>query len=289
MRRTVLFILISLIAICVMSAVYPVDVASRAMTVKIDYSTVLDSQSTLQSISMPVEYVNYTVSMANESLCATVDGTFPMHIPLEWVGQELPMLYPTPQGVTNISIEVDGQKVGYSNYTQVYPDMLHYTYLGEWQMILCTIQPASPDFFMTIHYQHPILQVNGTYMFLYDLNISPYLSNSSTESTAHFNVLFQTNCSNINIYNVPGDSSIPHDNTRTPVNFTIKREIGAQTVAFNITSSYSQPVPGDELITFQNSQSQIPEFPSFIIFVVLMVIFTPLVVLIVRKQRKARA
>lgn len=130
MKKTalVILILISLMAICVIVAIYPVNAASRAITVKADYSAVSDSQSTLQSISMPEEYVNYTVSMVNGALWATVDGTFPMHIPLEWICQELPMLYPTPQGVTNISLEVDGQKVDYSNYTQAYPDMLHYTY-----------------------------------------------------------------------------------------------------------------------------------------------------------------
>ncbi|MGD0645400.1 MAG: hypothetical protein ABSA75_10895 [Candidatus Bathyarchaeia archaeon] len=286
MKITALVVIISLMAICVILAVYPFNVTSIAITVAADYSTASDSQSTLQSISMPVEYVNYTVSMVNGSLWATVDGTFPMHIPLEWVGQELPMLYPTPLGVTNISIEVDGQSVDYSNYTQAYPDALHYTYLGEWPMMLFTVQPASPDFLLTIHYQHPISVVNGTYVFLYDLNISPYLSNSSSESTAHFSILFQANCSNINIYTVPGDSSIPRDNTRTPVNFTISTEIGAQTVAFDITSSYSQPVPGDELITFQNSQSQVPEFSSRTILFSLIIMVTIVGLLVYCKKRK---
>ncbi len=264
MKKTTLVILTSLTIICLILAVYPFNVASRAIAVKADSSTASDSQPALQSISMPVEYVNYKVSTINGSLWATVDGTFPIDIPLDWVGQGLPMLYPTPPGVTNISIEVDGQKVDYSNFTQANPDALHYTYLGEWPMIMCIIQPASSDFLMTIHYQHPIPLINGTYMFLYDLNISPYLSNSSTQSTAYFSILFTANCTDINVYTVPGDSSIPRGSTRTPVNFIITKETDAQTVAFNITSSYTQPVPGDELITFQNPQNQIPEFPSTI-------------------------
>jgi hypothetical protein len=286
MKKTALVIIVSWMAFFVILAVYSVSVSCRSVTVKDDYSTVSDSQSILQSISMPVEYVNYTVSVINGSLWAAVDGAFPMHIPLDWVGQELPMLYPTPPGVTNISIILDGQKVGYSNFTQAYPDMLHYTYLGEWPMILCTIQSASPDYLMAIHYQHPILQVNETYMFLYDLNISPYLSNSSAESTAHFNIQFQTNCSNINIYTVPGDSSTFRGNTRTPVNFTINTESDVPTVAFNITSNYSEPIPGDELITFQETQSQIPEYPSSAILFPLILMVAVAGLFVYSKRRK---
>ncbi len=213
------------------------------------------------TISMPVEYVNYTVSKVNGVLWATVDGTYPMQIPSEWVGQELPMLYPTPPGVTNISIDLNGQTVGWSNYTQAYPDALHYTYLGNWSMIICTIQPASADFLLTIHYQHPVFPVNGSYVFLYDLNISPYLSDSSSSSIAYFNVRFETSISDIHVYTVPGDSSVPRDSTRTPINFTISQSNSAKVATFNITSDYSKPVPGDELITFQDSQAQVPEFP----------------------------
>jgi hypothetical protein len=244
------------------------------------------SESPLQSISMPVEYVNYTVSMVNGSLWATVSGAFPIYIPLDWVGQELPMLYPTPQGVTNISIELDGQKVTYSNYTQAYPDLRHYTYLGNWSMILCKIKSASPEFLMTIHYQHPISQVNGTYMFLYDLNIKPYLSDLSTESTAHFNIQFQTGCSNINIYTVPSDSSIPRDKTKTPIDFTINTKNGVQTVTFNITSDYLNPNLGDILITFQNSQPQIPEFTLWVILTLLIIIVAVAGLLVYFKKRK---
>ncbi len=211
---------------------------------------------------MPIEYVNYTISTINGTLWATVDGNFPIQVPSSQVGKDLPMLYPTPPGTTNISIELYGQKVNYSNYTETYPNMLHYTYLGEWSMILFQIQPTSTDFIVKIHYTHPILETNGTYMFLYDLNISPYLSNSSIESVAYFNVHFQTTVSNIMVFNVPGDSSIPLTTTKTPINFTINNLQQGQLVTFNITSDYSKPIPGDELITFQNLQSQIPEFPS---------------------------
>ncbi len=123
--------------------------------------------------------------------------------------------------------------------TQSVPDALHYTYLGEWPMILFAIQPASTDFTLKVHYQHPIPKANGTYLFLYNLNISSYLSASSDNSTAYFNVRMETNCSDIHVYTVPGDGSPPRDNTRTPVNFTTSNNNGAETVNFTITSHYN--------------------------------------------------
>jgi hypothetical protein len=170
---------------------------------------------------MPIEYVNYTISIINGTLWATVDGDFPIQIPSSQVGQALPMLYPTPPGTTNISIKLDGQKIDYSNYTQSYPNMLHYTYLGNWTMIICILQPTSNSFTMTIHYQHPIMQANGTYQFLYDLNISPYLSSDSNQSTAHFTVFFQINASDIHAYTVPGDSSVAETANEHPSTLTL--------------------------------------------------------------------
>ncbi len=287
MKRTA-FILISFMLMCLVLAVYPENVTSKASAESGYYSVGSDSQSTLQSFSMPVEYINYTISMVNGSFWATVDGFFPMHIPLAWVGQELPMLYPTPQGTTNISVELDGQKVDYSNYSQTHPGMLHYTYLGEWPMIYCSIQPTSPDFLMTIHYQHPIMPVNGTNMFLYDLNISPYLSYSSNNSVAIFNVVFQAKCSDIMVYVVPGDCSIIRDDTRTPVNFTLSRFNGMQIAAFNITSNYTKPIPGDQLITFKNLQSQIPEYPTWAMLISLIIIAEGTFLLVYRKEKNSK-
>ena len=243
------------------------------------------TQSGVSAISMPVEYVNYTVSMINGSMWATVDGTYPMHIPPEWVGQQIPLVYPTPPGTTaDIKVDLDGQPISWSNFTQAQSDALHYTYSGEWPMIQCTIQPSSTDFLLKIHYQHPIFQVNGSYAFLYDLNISPYLSASSNGSMAYFSVRFETNSSNIHVYAVPGDSSVPQDSTKTPVDFTASQDNGIQTVAFNITSSYSKPVPGDELILFDNSTVQVPELPSWIILPTVLIIIT-LVIAAIKKKR----
>jgi hypothetical protein len=237
---------------------------------------------------MPVEYVNYTISEADGGLWATVDGTFPMLIPSDWVGQELPMLYPTPPGVTDISVELNGQQVPWTNFTQAYPDALHYTYLGNWSMIAWTIQPSSTSFLLTIHYQHPVLPVNESYVFLYDLNISPYLSNSSSNSIAYFNVRFETNCSDIQVYTVPGDSSVPRDSTRTPVNFTLDQVDDVKEATFNITSNYANPVPGDELITFQRSPVQIPELPYCAVAFVVLILASLLILILVKTSALKR-
>jgi parallel beta-helix repeat protein len=237
------------------------------------------------SISMPQEYINYTVSNINGSLWATVDGVYQMHISPDLVGQEIQMVYPTPPGTTrDIRLSLDGQTISWSNYTQTNPEALHYTYLGEWPMITCTILPSSTDFQLRIHYQHPIMQANGSYLFLYDLNISPYLSGSSTNSTAHFSIYLDENCSDIQVYNVPRDSSILRDRKMTSVDFTLTQENSTKLVSFIITSDNSKPVPGDELITFQNSQINIPELSSLIILAV-GTIGASLVTLIVRRKR----
>ena len=235
------------------------------------FSTVIPSpDATLsppdqQLISLIQEYINYTISNVNGSLWATVDGVYPMHISPDLVGKGIQMVYPTPHRTTpDITITLDGQQVNWSNFTEANPGALHYTYLGDWPMIACTILPTAADFLLTIHYQHPIMQANGTYIFLYDLNIDSYLSYSSINSTAHFSIKFETNSSDINVFVVPGDSSTPRDNTRKPVDFSLSQENNTQRVSFDITSNYSEPVPGDELIVFQNSQIQAPEFPTWI-------------------------
>jgi nitrous oxidase accessory protein NosD len=235
-------------------------------------------------LSMPQEYINYTVSNINGSLWVTVDDLYPMHISSELVGHELQMVYPTPPGTTpDLEIAMDGHKVNWSNYTAINPSALHYTYLGEWSMVACTIQPTATDFLLTIHYRHPILQANGSYLFLYDLNINPYLSEASANSAAHFNVCFEVNCTNIHIFNVPGDSSMPKDGELTPIDFTLNQNNSIHTINFSITSAYSKPVLGDQLITFQSVPVDAPEF-SFWIILPLALVATLIAIIANRKK-----
>jgi hypothetical protein len=215
------------------------------------------------SLEMPEEYINYTISWVNGSLWAKVDGTYPLRkFGIEcqdqsvgmnqtgfiFTGDALPMVYPTPPGTTNISVKVDETELDWSNYTQTFPDALHYTAIGDWPMISCTIHPVPDQFMLKIHYEHPVLLMNGSYTFLYDLNISPYLSPWSNKSTAHFNIRFETGYTDLQT------NTIAVDGTLNPVEYTVTKEDAAETVSLQVVSEYSQPLPGDLLISFHEGK-----------------------------------
>jgi len=211
------------------------------------------------SLKMPEEHINYTISRVNGSLWAKVDGTYPLTkfgiechdqssgIDNPWftfTGDTLPMVYPTPPGTTNISVKVNETELEWSNYTQIVPDAVHYTAIGDWPMISCTIHPVLDQFVLKIHYEHPITPINGSYTFLYDLNISPYLSPWSNKSTAHFNIRFETEYTDLRAY------TIATDGTLNLVEYTVTKETAAETVSLQVVSEYSEPLPGDLLISF---------------------------------------
>ncbi len=214
------------------------------------------------SLKMPEEYINYTISRVNGSLWAKVDGTYPIEkFPIEcedqslWTantrfafsGDTLPMVYPTPPGTTNISLEMDETELNWSNYTQIAPDETHYTAIGNWPMISSTLHPVLDHFVLKIHYEHPIMKINGSYAFLYDLNISPYLSPWGTKSTAYFNIRFETDYTGLQI------NTIAVNGTLNPVNYSTTKEDEAETVTLQIVSEYSKPLLGDLLISFTES------------------------------------
>jgi hypothetical protein len=197
-------------------------------------------------IAMPEETINYTITSINGSLWAKIDGAYPLQILFgpEQASNPLTMVYPTPPGTTNISVKMDETELSWSNYTEIYPEALHFTALGYWPMINCTIYPIPERFTLKIHYEHPIPLINGSYTFLYDLNISPYLSPWSSKSTAYFNIRMETNYTDLHV-NTVGTNEVLN-----PVNYTIKRDITAETITFQIVSEYSKPLLGDILITF---------------------------------------
>ncbi len=209
------------------------------------------------SLEMPEEYIDYTISWVNGSLWAKVDGTYPLTkstiecqnqsggVDNTWftfTGDTLPMLYPTPPGTTNISMKMDETELEWSNYTQIFPEETHHTAIGDWPMIICTIHPVLDQFTLRIHYEHPILLINGSYTFLYDLNISPYLSQGSNRSTAHFTITFETDITDLQA------RTVATDGTLNPVDYTVTGE--AETLSLQVVSEYSQPLPGDLLISF---------------------------------------
>jgi parallel beta-helix repeat protein len=219
-------------------------------------------------LAMPEEYLNYSVSNFDGKLFAIIDGVYPMHL-TSGLGDALPMVYPTPPGTVNMHIVLDGTELTWSNYSDIDPAARHQTDIGDWQMIYCTISPASADFLLKIHYEHPIEIINGSYTFLYDLNISPYLSSSSLISTAHFTLQLPTNESNLSVYTTGSKSEW------SPLNFSKTKNASGATVTFNIVSEYGKPLLGD--VAFILGGSQIPEF-SFLSIPVLFAAITSAVI-----------
>ncbi len=213
-------------------------------------------------ISMPVEYVNYTIVSANGSLWAKIDGTYPMHISGN-LPDELPMVYPTPPQTTNISITLNGKQLSYSNYTEAFPSALHHTAIGDWAMVAAVISPVAKDFTLGIHYEHPLKAVNGSSLFLYDLNISPYLSPESNNSTAYFTVCLEANVTDVKAFTTETDTKW------NPINYTVNKTGGVDAVSVVIHSEYGKPLLGDLILEFSDPRS-VPEFP----FATVIIVFT---------------
>lgn len=199
--------------------------------------------------SMPKEYINYTITTRDGIMWAAVDGNYPIYCANAAIANEVEMLYPTPPGTNNILITLDGTQLSWRNYTEQHPTARHHTILGDWPMITTTFTP-SEFFVLTIHYEHPVIVVNESYQFLYDLNIAPYLSASNPTSTAHFTLKSEINLAGLEVFTVASDDS------RRKVEFIIENEEGAQSMTFAVTSEYGEPLPGDVLIKFSICRTQ---------------------------------
>jgi hypothetical protein len=255
------------------------------------------------SLEMPEEYIDYTISWIDGGLWAEVDGTYPLtkstiecqdqdlSASSTWftfTGDTLPMLYPTPPGATNISMKMDETELEWSNYTQIFPGETHYTAIGDWPMITCTIHPVLDQFILKIHYEHPILLINGSYTFLYDLNISPYLSPWSNKSTAHFNIRFETDITDLQAH------TIATDGTLNPIDYTVTKDNEAETVSLQVVSEYSEPLPGDLLISFHeddesgqlNSGLLDSNFQGYALVAVIAIAVVVIVVYLLLKHKK---
>ena len=216
-----------------------------------------NSDDSFPILSMPIEYVNYTVTALNGSLWAIIDGDYPIYVSSQsdygFIG-ELPMVYPMPPNTTNIHVYLGDEELSWTNYTQTYPAQLHHTAIGDWWMIFSVLGNVSDFFELKIHYEHPLQIVNDSYLFLYDLNISPYLSTQSNNSTAFFTIQMQTNFTSLNVY------STTTDDKWTPVNFTLKKNDSTEVVSVQMYSEYGKPLLGDLVVGF-SQDSQVSEFP----------------------------
>jgi hypothetical protein len=232
-------------------------------------------------LAMPVEYVNYTITSVNGTLWAKIDGTYPIYILNQSEnGQqcaglsELPMLYPTPPDTANIHVRVNGTELAWSNYTA---DVLHHTAIGDWAMISCVISPISDFFVLTIHYEHPVAVVNGSSLFLYDLNISPYLTELSNSSTAFFTVRFETAVSNVRAYTTWTDS------VWNPKNITLSSDGGVETAAIQMRSVRGEPLAGDLVVMFDDASVQ--QLPYWFVVVPVFALAGLLAAVIYRRKR----
>ena len=231
---------------------------------------------------MPEEYVNYVVTRLNGTLWAKIDGTYPMQILTHadsapsCVPSELPMLYPIPPNATNIHLKVDESELDWSNW--LHKDT-HHTAIGDWNMIHCVVAPVSEQFTIKIHYEHPVEQVNSSYIFLYDLNISPYLSTRSPNSTAYFTIRMDTEVSNLKAYTATTDTEW------NPIVYTAAQEGNVEVVTIEMHSVYSKSLLGDLVIMFSNEE--IPEFPSWT-FLPLFTIATILIATYLKKRKERK-
>jgi hypothetical protein len=246
-----------------------------------DFATANPDADSVPLLAMPEEYVNYTITCVNGTLWAKIDGTYPLHILTDSDGaspcvpDELPMVYPTPPGTTNIHVRVNGTELAWSNMSHG----THHTAIGDWSMIYCVVSPVSEYFLLTIHYEHPVAVVNGSYLFLYDLNISPYLTASSNSSTAYFTVRFETVISEIQAYTTWTDS------VWNQKNFTLNSEDDVKTVAIQMRSMLDEQLAGDLVVMFNDSSAQTPEeSPYWLIVVPVFVVAGLLATLIYRKK-----
>jgi hypothetical protein len=205
---------------------------------------------------MPEEYVNYTITRIDGILCAKIDGVYP----ILYAGSEESMLmvYPTPPGTTNISLVLDNIELAWSNFTVTYPDALHHTAIGDWQMISAVVEPFSGYFavrgyfVLRIHYEHPVQVLNGSYVFLYDLNIKEYLSDASNRSVAHFTIRMDIEYSNLKVNTVFGPEEM-----LKPIDFMLLDENPLE-IRVDEVSEFGKPLPGDLLVSFTEANAQEP-------------------------------
>jgi len=239
------------------------------------------------SLSMPIEHVNYTITNVNGTLWAKIDGEYPIYIQNQFNG-DMPMVYPMPPGTTNIHVWLDGQKLSWSNYTESNPDALHQTAIGDWWMIYSVLPNVSGSFTLRIHYEHPLEMVNDSYLFLYDLNISPYLSEQNENSSAYFTMRMETNFTNFNAYTAPPDSVASE---WKPINFTTTTENSTTIVSILMYSEYpdisGKPLPGDLEVEFSsaNQNSDLPLELTALIGVLVIVILSIVAVFYVKRRR----
>ncbi len=238
-------------------------------------------------LAMPKEYVNYTITRIDGTFWAIIDGSYPIYLLIQKndtaqcdISEKLPMVYPTPPGTTNITLRLNGTVLPWSNYTEAYPGNLHHTAIGDWPMIFAMIGPVSDYFLLSIHYEHPLTIVNGSFLFLYDLNIAPYLSPESNSSVATFTVHFETEVENIRAYTTKTDS------IWNKKDFSKTNESGAETLTIIMNSALNEPLEGDLIVMFSDTPDQ--SLAGFLPWIALLGLLTIVVIVAIIYRNRRR-
>ncbi|MCW3995000.1 MAG: hypothetical protein NWE98_02475 [Candidatus Bathyarchaeota archaeon] len=239
-----------------------------------------NAQGASPQLTMPVEYINYTITPINGTLWAKIDGYYQIYFQTQpncSFNSVLPMVYPMPPQTTNIQVNLDNRGLSWSNYTEAYPEALHHTAVGDWWMIYCLLDNLENPFVLTIHYEHPLQQINGSYLFLYDLNITPYLSPQNSSSTAYFTVRFETNITNIQTYTTKTDTEW------NPISFTTTKNENSTVISIPVQSQFDD-VPGDLVVLFTADQTA--PLPAFPVWAVASVLFAVLLAFLLYWKRQ---
>ncbi len=211
------------------------------------YSLTIETKVQAYTFAMPEEEVKYTITSVDGILWAKIDGTYP----LIYNGDEtsIPMIYPTPPGTTNISVWLNDVTLEWSNLTETQSNAIHHTAIGDWSEILTVLQHISGNFVLRIHYEHPIQLINGSCVFLYDLNIKEYLSAEQNASVAHFIVTMETEFEKLNVFTVD-----PETEVLKPMAFSVTGEKPAE-IKISEVSEFNASLPGDLLISFSEKEA----------------------------------
>jgi hypothetical protein len=220
------------------------------------FSSFASAEDNYPIFAMPIEWVIYTIVNSDGSLWAKIDGYYPISIQnYKSDFSYFPMFYPVPPQTTNITCTLNGNPLPFQGYSS----SLHHTAISDWEMAIFEVGPVSDSFVLTIHYTHPLQTVNGSYLFLYDLNISPYLSVQHPNSTIHYSINFPTNATNIQAYTTKTDTQW------NPINFNQTQIPNGYTISITQESQY-QNVLGDLVVMFDMPEV-IWEFPAWALVV----------------------
>jgi hypothetical protein len=224
-------------------------------------------ESIIPRLSMPQEYINYIIVDINGSLWAKIDGNYPIYLLKEENCSfgSLPMVYPIPPQTINITVWLNGRELGWINYTQGNPEATHHTAVGDWWMIYSDLDNVSDYFELEIHYEHPLEKVNGSYLFLYDLNVDPYLSELSNSSTAYFTIQMPKNVENLELYSTETDFKW------NPLTFNLTETNSEQIASIQINSELGKPLLGDLIVEFSYDK-KVDELPFLVATILLLTI-----------------